>query len=264
MPEKTTQLYVADSTRPNMVPRSVAVDSGSGEKEHFAPTFTPVEAHRSTKKVNDVDNPVDNVTILWKKWNTSTPQRQKTMKMSIIQRTRRNPLKIYKFSRCKQSWKTQEPQWHIVGELFDTYLMVEQGEMVFLIDKHAAHERMQFDRMKAEDYQPMSQMLLTPVVCRLPAEEQTVLVEHRIQLEEFGFVVEEFGAGALIVRQVPFDVPEGDVEQTLCEIAQHILTKGSADPSSFRMNCCTQWHVKQPLREAGKPVCRSLKRWQRQ
>ncbi len=234
MPTKGEQFYVADSTRPKMVSHPVTVQPVSGEKEHFAPTFTPVQAHRSTKKVNDVDNPVDNVDNPVEKveyvYTTQTKNDENVYNTKNEEKSTKN----LQIKPVQTELENSEPQWHIVGELFDTYLMVEQGEMVFLIDKHAAHERMQFDRMKAEDYQPMSQMLLTPVVCRLPAEEQAVLVEHRSQLEEFGFVVEEFGAGALIVRQVPFDVPEGDVEQTLCEIAQTISTKGSADPSSFR------------------------------
>ena len=52
----------------------------------------------------------------------------------------------------------------MAGEVLNTYIIVEQGDKVLFIDKHAAHERLNFDRMKAEGYQPMVQALLEPVV----------------------------------------------------------------------------------------------------
>jgi len=124
--------------------------------------------------------------------------------------------------------------WKIVGELFRTYILVEQGETVLLIDKHAAHERMNFDRMKAEGYQPMMQSLLTPVTFAPEAEERTVLADNLPLLAEFGFEVEEFGTKDLIVRQAPFDVDEGDIVSTLTEIAVRLLATGRADPSAAR------------------------------
>jgi len=127
----------------------------------------------------------------------------------------------------------EEPAWRMAGEVLDTYIIVEQGDSVFFIDKHAAHERMNFDRMKAEGYDPMAQTLLTPAVCRLSAEEQEVLLSNRELLEEFGFDVDELGR-ELAVRQAPFDVEVGDIEATLSEIAQKLLSTGSADPAAAR------------------------------
>ena len=123
--------------------------------------------------------------------------------------------------------------WRVAGEVLNTYIIVEQGERVFFIDKHAAHERMNFDRMKAQGYDPMAQTLLTPVVCRLGAEEREVLLAHRGLLEEFGFDVDELGRD-LAVRQAPFDVEVGDVEATLEELARKLITTGSADPAAAR------------------------------
>ena len=121
----------------------------------------------------------------------------------------------------------------MAGELFRTYILVEQGEEMLLIDKHAAHERMNFDRMKAEGYTPMAQRLLTPVTCRLAAQEQEVLLARQELLEEFGFDVDELG-GKLAVRQAPDYLDTGDIPATLEEIAQKLLTTGNADPSAAR------------------------------
>jgi len=129
---------------------------------------------------------------------------------------------------------TPEPDpWRLAGEVLDTYIIVEQGDTIFFIDKHAAHERMNFDRMKAEGYVPMAQTLLAPVVCRLSAQEQEALLDHRALLEEFGFEIDQLGQD-LAVRQAPDHVDPGDISATLEELAQKLLTTGGADPRSAR------------------------------
>ncbi len=128
----------------------------------------------------------------------------------------------------------ETPAWRLAGEVLDTYIIVEQGERVLFIDKHAAHERMNFDRLKARDYQPMPQVLLTPMSLKLPPEEGAALLSHRALLERFGFEVEEFGGGAVLVRQVPDYLSQGEVEPTLSELAGKLLTTGTADPSAAR------------------------------
>ena len=122
----------------------------------------------------------------------------------------------------------------MAGEVLNTYIIVEQGDKVLFIDKHAAHERLNFDRMKAEGYQPMVQALLEPVVFTPPAEEGAALLAQLPLLGRFGFEAEDFGGGALIVRQAPFDVDPGDIEATLTEIARKLLSTGSADPAAAR------------------------------
>ena len=128
----------------------------------------------------------------------------------------------------------ERESWKIAGELFNTYILVEQGEKVLLIDKHAAHERMNFDRMKAQGYEPMVQQLLAPVTFTPDARERAALVDNLPLLADFGFGVEEFGTAALIVRQAPFDVDTGDIANTLTEIAGRLLTTGTADPGAAR------------------------------
>lgn len=124
--------------------------------------------------------------------------------------------------------------WRMAGEVLFTYLIVEQGDKVILIDKHAAHERMWFDRLKAEGYTPMAQCLLAPVVFTPAAEEGAALLQNLPLLARFGFEVEDFGGGALLVRQTPFDIAAGDIEATLTELAGKLLAAGGADPAAAR------------------------------
>ncbi len=128
----------------------------------------------------------------------------------------------------------EEEPWRLAGEIFQTYLLVEQGDVVHLIDKHAAHERMHFDRMKAADYQPMAQSLLAPVVFTPAPEEGEALLANLPLLARFGFLCEDFGGGALVVRAVPDYLDPGQAEGALTELAGQLLAGSGADPQAAR------------------------------
>ncbi len=113
-------------------------------------------------------------------------------------------------------------------------MLVEQGEKVLLIDKHAAHERSNFDRLKAADYQPMVQELLTPVTLSPSPEELELLLGQRELLARFGFEVEEFGSTALAVRSAPDYLDAGEIENALLELARRLRLTGTADPAAAR------------------------------
>ncbi|MDY3015403.1 MAG: DNA mismatch repair endonuclease MutL [Evtepia sp.] len=130
--------------------------------------------------------------------------------------------------------ETKEIPWRLAGEVLDTYLIVEQGDTIYFIDKHAAHERMHFDRMKEEGYTPMAQTLLAPVIFTPSPEEGTALLAQEDLLRRFGFACEDFGGGALAVREIPDYLEPGQVEEALCAIAGDLLTGGGADPAAAR------------------------------
>ena len=78
----------------------------------------------------------------------------------------------------------KEAPWRIAGEVLHTYIVCESEDgCVWLIDKHAAHERMNFDRLKASQEPPMRQTLLRPVAAELGREDAALLLEHRETLE---------------------------------------------------------------------------------
>ncbi len=128
----------------------------------------------------------------------------------------------------------EEEPWVVRGELFRTYVLVEQGEKVLLIDKHAAHERANFDRLKAADYKPMVQELLTPLTFTPAPEERALLLEQADLLSRFGFELEEFGSNALAVRSAPDYLDAGDMEPALLELARRLRVTGTADPAGVR------------------------------
>ena len=125
----------------------------------------------------------------------------------------------------------EEKRWRMVGELYNTYIIVEEGEDAFLIDKHAAHERILFEKLKASQEKISAQMLLSPVSVRLTSAAAGELLASRDMLEELGFEVEEFGDSTLLVRQVPMDLRPEDAPDALEQLATDLLNgrRGTKD-----------------------------------
>ena len=118
----------------------------------------------------------------------------------------------------------EEIPWRMVGELYNTYIIVEQGEEAFLIDKHAAHERILFEKLKANQEKISSQMLLSPVPVRLSADSAAELLNNSELLLELGFEIEEFGDNTVLVRQIPMDLSPDTAAETLETLAADLLS----------------------------------------
>ena len=128
----------------------------------------------------------------------------------------------------------KEIPWRMVGELYRSYVIVEQGEESFLIDKHAAHERILFEKLRANPTDITSQSLLSPIPVRLRADAAAQLLAKKELLEGLGFEIDEFGENTVLVRRVPMDLAEGDVADTLMEMADDLLDGRSADTDTVR------------------------------
>ncbi len=126
--------------------------------------------------------------------------------------------------------ETKEAPWRIAGEVLRTYIICESEDgCVWLIDKHAAHERINFDKLKNSQEPPMRQTLLAPIAAELSREDGALLLENLPLLEQFGFACEDFGGGALLVREVPADIAAADTVSTLEEFAECLRTGRSPD-----------------------------------
>ena len=179
-----------------------------------------------------------------------------------------------------------EPDYRVVGEVLDSFILVEQGDTVLFIDKHAAHERILFERLKQQHNTVMGQRLLAPLTYTPDQEEAALLLEHRTLLLELGYDVEEFGLNALIIRQIPADIDEGDAIGCLTELAQHLAegrgTEHLMDELLHTIACKAAikagWHTDPRERDAlvrqvmqredlkycphGRPICIKLTRRQ--
>ena len=127
-----------------------------------------------------------------------------------------------------------EQPWRMVGELYNTYIIVEQGEEAFLIDKHAAHERILFEKLKANQETITPQILITPVSIRLGADAAAELLANTDLLAELGFEVEEFGDSTVLVRQIPMDLSPEDASDALEALAADLLSGRKNSRSTVR------------------------------
>ena len=113
--------------------------------------------------------------------------------------------------------------WRMVGELYRTYILVEERDNAFLIDKHAAHERILFEKLKANQESISGQTLLQPVPVRLSPAAAGELLGNTELLEELGFEIEEFGENTVLARQIPMDLSEEAAAEALETLADDLL-----------------------------------------
>ncbi|MGN1000268.1 MAG: DNA mismatch repair endonuclease MutL [Faecousia sp.] len=124
--------------------------------------------------------------------------------------------------------------WRMVGELYNSYILVEQGEEAFLIDKHAAHERILFEKLKANQEAISSQTLLAPIPVRLSADAAAELVANKALLDELGFEVDEFGENTVLLRRIPMDLTPDAAAEAAEALAAGLLTGRREDKNTVR------------------------------
>ena len=111
----------------------------------------------------------------------------------------------------------------VIGEAFKTYIIVQQGESIFLVDKHAAHERMLFNELVKNDTKRSTQMLLTPITVTLSKEEYSAVLDNLDMLMQAGFAVEDFGYSVVIVRECPMEISADEVPNVVAELAGYLV-----------------------------------------
>ena len=118
----------------------------------------------------------------------------------------------------------KEIPWRMVGELYNSYIIVEQGEEAYLIDKHAAHERVLFEKLKANQEKISSQTLLQPIPVRLSPSAAGELLANKQMLDELGFEIDEFGDNTILLRQIPMDLDADHAAEAIESMAADLLT----------------------------------------
>ena len=113
----------------------------------------------------------------------------------------------------------------LVGEAFKTYIIVECGGKLMIIDKHAAHERIIYEQLKKDNSERTAQLLLAPVTVTLTKEEYSAILSNRDLLGKAGFEVEDFGQGMVIVSECPMELDADDVKDVISELAGRFADK---------------------------------------
>lgn len=134
------------------------------------------------------------------------------------------------------------PQFEIIGQIFDTYWLITYEEKLLIVDQHAAHEKVKYERLmkRFREKNILSQTLNPPTILTLNNREKECLAAHREDFEALGFVVEEFGGNDYAIRGVPLDLygyGEGEFfSEMLDELMEEAVT---GTPESIRIRIAT-------------------------
>ena len=118
--------------------------------------------------------------------------------------------------------QTSIPDFKLIGEAFKTYIIIEMEGSLYIIDKHAAHERMNFEKLKSS-LDINSQVLLSPVTVRLSTDEYNTVLQNIDLYTKCGFFIEDFGNSTVIVRECPSILDGEDVAGLIEETAEKLL-----------------------------------------
>ena len=209
----------------------VAIPSNNAtpKKEPFFRTMTAEEYKNFSTAVQSAPQPKTEAavaTIHAVERQQSNPVREAVMTPAVQAALPKKPALIMNDTENVEQTAIAMPEeipWRMVGELYNSYILVEQGDDAFLIDKHAAHERILFEKLKANQEAISSQMLLSPIPVRLSPEASAELLSNTAMLMELGFEVEEFGDNTILLRQIPMDLDAENAADALESMASDLL-----------------------------------------
>ena len=133
------------------------------------------------------------------------------------------PENAVQFEQAPEPETQAEPSFRLVGEAFGTYVILESGDDLIWIDKHAAHERMIYEKLKAERGDADCQLLLEPVSVTLEKNEYAAVLEARDLCRKAGFEIDDFGAGTVLVRTAPLILEGEGIADAVMEMAGYLV-----------------------------------------
>lgn len=129
---------------------------------------------------------------------------------------------ILKSEVIQTNFLPEEGSIKVIGEIFDCYIILQRNSEMILIDKHAAHERIIFEKMRTSENHCDSQKLLSPIVVNAEKTEYSAIIENLELFAKIGYVIEDFGAGSVIVREIPMYLDISEVNDSIIEIAEYL------------------------------------------
>lgn len=116
-------------------------------------------------------------------------------------------------------------QHRVVGQVFDTYWIVEYGDKMYLIDQHAAHEKVLYERLfkRYKEKEKLSQEIIPPVVISLTMREEQCVLRNKSMFEDIGYEIESLGGSEYAIRSVPYDLLSISKEELLIEMIDNLM-----------------------------------------
>ncbi len=143
----------------------------------------------------------------------------------------------------------------IIGQLFNTYIIIEENDEMCLIDQHAAHERFRFEDLLRRYNERMSigQMLLVPVVMNLTVSETEIISKNSERFSRLGFEIDDFGNNSIIIRQTPVELADSDIKNLITELIEAFSQKRNCDITDVELHALETISCKYAIK-ANKPL----------
>ncbi|NLX93064.1 MAG: DNA mismatch repair endonuclease MutL [Clostridiales bacterium] len=153
-----------------------------------------------------------------------TKEAQGEEKSIVLEKEHKRLSDLEQETKTPQQPPVNDEPVQLIGEIFNTYIIAQIKDKIIIIDKHAAHERIIYNRLIAEKKEDSQQLLLSPITVTLSKEEYSAVLEHLDIFKQACFEIEDFGQGMLIVRECPMMIEVGDIPNIIIEIAGNLLT----------------------------------------
>ena len=229
-PLRSYEKMITEAAKRNQQPlfRSSGYFSGfnnTAKTEVEKPLVKPVD--KTLEKIVYTMPEVESETVAEVKESVASQQQEPTQKPSVSAKQYLEDVLEANEENTENSVAVEEAIRY-VGEAFSTYIIAEKGESVFLIDKHAAHERILFNRFK-EQVEIDPQLLLVPEQVKLKREGYTVLLENIDLINSAGFEVEDYGDSTVLVRSIPAALSGENVGDLMFELADGLINKRTVE-----------------------------------
>ncbi len=224
-----------ENNRKELLTRPIAQPFETTRVRQFAETNTADIVFDTTKSINENDNTGIDVV---KEENKSAEYRPDESIITSVVKEVPEPKEAYladtplvvRHSEQLELFDKEElkndfiGQYRMIGQIFDTYWIIERDKEVLYIDQHAAHEKVKFERMMKHyrEKEVFSEDLLVPVVLTLTSKEKSILEEYRDTFEAMGYGIEEFGQNDYCIRKVPYDLYGFDAKAMFLEVLDEL------------------------------------------
>ena len=133
----------------------------------------------------------------------------------------------------------EEPleNFRVIGQVFSSYILIEKGDELLLLDQHAAHERLNYEKIHRQmvEREVYSQLLMVPKIIEFAPTDYRLLLEHLELLQNVGIMADDFSDNSIVVREIPCEVKEKNIEKLLYEILEEIRKSGKVLPEHFNL-----------------------------
>lgn len=120
----------------------------------------------------------------------------------------------------------EKPVYKICGQVFNTYIVIEKDGKMLMIDQHAAHERLRYEKLLAQykERNIITQILLMPEIVSLTVNEYSVFLENEQAINDLGYICESYGEREIIVREIPLEAEDSNVSETIFSLIEMFLS----------------------------------------